>query len=315
VTTDLRLRELLFKYFLSPFIGIEYYSFTFSNGDVQLNPLFQFATDVFDGDEAFQEKSVDIANYLYDVSLHPQIKSGDLFVAYFSDVRIDDELVDAIGIFKSENRQPFLKLDESNEGFSLGYEEGINVEKLDKGCLIVNTHKDMGYRICVVDGTNVSNEAQFWKDSFLNVTPFNDEFYQTSQFLRIAKLYATEQLTADCDATKADQIDFLSRSVGYFKQHDQFDRQDFETEIFRETDAIDSFQRFDLKYRIENGVNLVDKFGISQQAVKKQARFFKSVLKLDKNFHIYIHGGRDMIERGAEPDGRKYYKIYFNRES
>jgi hypothetical protein len=59
---------------------------------------------------------------------------------------------------------------------------------------------------------------------------------------------------------------------------------------------------------------VADSFEISTQAVKKQARIFKSVLKLDKNFHIYIHGNRDMIEQGVEKDGRKYYKIYFENE-
>jgi hypothetical protein len=49
--------------------------------------------------------------------------------------------------------------------------------------------------------------------------------------------------------------------------------------------------------------------------VKKQSRVFKSVLKLDRNFHIYIHGDKDLIERGVEKDGRKYYKIYYREES
>jgi len=48
--------------------------------------------------------------------------------------------------------------------------------------------------------------------------------------------------------------------------------------------------------------------------VKQQIRVFKSVLKLDKNFHIYIHGNREWIKRGTDPDGRKYYKIYFENE-
>jgi len=39
------------------------------------------------------------------------------------------------------------------------------------------------------------------------------------------------------------------------------------------------------------------------------------VLKLDKNFHIYIHGDRNLIEQGEEPDGRKFYKIYYEEES
>ncbi len=78
---------------------------------------------------------------------------------------------------------------------------------------------------------------------------------------------------------------------------------------------IDSFRNFDTNYRSENEIELTDNFDISQQAVKKQARVFKSVLKLDKNFHIYIHGNRELIEQGVDEKGRKYYKIYYENES
>ena len=68
-------------------------------------------------------------------------------------------------------------------------------------------------------------------------------------------------------------------------------------------------------YRKENDIQLIDSFEISTQAVNKQARIFKSVLKLDKNFHIYIHGNRELIEQGIDENGRKYYKIYYEREA
>jgi len=42
----------------------------------------------------------------------------------------------------------------------------------------------------------------------------------------------------------------------------------------------------------------------------------KSVVKLDKNFHIYVHGRHDYIERGYdEAKGMKYYKLYFTNEA
>ena len=56
-------------------------------------------------------------------------------------------------------------------------------------------------------------------------------------------------------------------------------------------------------------------FEISAHAVKKQARVFKSVLKLDKNFHIYIHGDRNKIEHGVDEQGRKFYKIFYEQEA
>ncbi len=71
----------------------------------------------------------------------------------------------------------------------------------------------------------------------------------------------------------------------------------------------------DDQYRDENEMEKNPSFEISNQAVKKQARVFKSVLKLDKNFHIYIHGDKKMIQQGVETDGRKFYKIYYDDES
>ena len=60
---------------------------------------------------------------------------------------------------------------------------------------------------------------------------------------------------------------------------------------------------------------IASNFGISADAVKKQSRLYKSVVKLDKNFHIYIHGRTDLIEKGMDRDGRKYYKIYYQEEN
>ena len=61
-------------------------------------------------------------------------------------------------------------------------------------------------------------------------------------------------------------------------------------------------------------VDLAAQFDISPEAVKKQSRIFKSVIKLDRNFHIYVHGRTDLIEKGVDMDGRKYYKIYYQDE-
>ncbi len=313
-TSDIKLRELLSKFFLTPFSFPEFYSFTFSNQDYTMNPLFIFASRVFDSPKTLHANSKDIAKHLYESSVHPQIKPGDLFVVYFTNIIIDEKHTDAIGVFKSENRQAFLKLDNNQDDFLIHYEDGINVEKLDKGCLIINTSRDSGYKVCIIDKSNKSIEAQYWKDNFLQLKPCKDEFHQTKEFLNITKNFVTKQLAEEFEVSKTDQIDLLNRSVEYFKTHDTFDKKDFETEVFHNKEIIKSFQNFDETYRESHDIELNDNFEISNHAVKKQARVFKSVLKLDKNFHIYIHGNRELIEQGIEKDGRKYYKIYFEQE-
>lgn len=53
----------------------------------------------------------------------------------------------------------------------------------------------------------------------------------------------------------------------------------------------------------------------SESAVKKSSRSMKSVIKLDKNFHIYVHGGEGLIKKGYDPEtGMAFYQLYFKEE-
>lgn len=306
---------MLFKYFLSAFTQPEYFSFTFSTNDFRLNPMYQLVQACFENKNQFVEASHNIAKYLHSVSTHPQIKSGELFVSYFTKVQLEGEECDMIGIFKAESKQSLLKLNRSKTDYSLECIEGINIDKLDKACLIFNLKSEDGFRICLLDRSNKAAEAQFWKDSFLQVKACSDDYQHTKEFLNITKQFVTQKLDEEFEVTKADKIDLLNRSVAYFKTHDSFVKEDFEEQVLQDSEVIKSFRSFDQHYREENEIELQDSFEISNQAVKKQARIFKSVLKLDKNFHIYIHGNRNMIEQGVEKDGRKFYKIYYDEEA
>ena len=283
--------------------------------NIELNPMFQFVSSIFKEKSTFIEQSQNCSRFLYDKSTHPKIKGGELCVAYIEDCVINGEKTDALGLFKSENKETILKVLSTKDSFELESEHGINTSKLDKGCLIFNIQKENGYLVSIIDNTNRNSEAQYWKDDFLGVQPIKDEYHQTNQFLGIAKQFVTKQLTEEFEVNKADQIDLLNRSVDYFKTNDKFEKEEFEKSVFQSEEIIESFRSFDSSYRDDNEIELSDSFDISSQAVKKQVRAFKKVLKLDKNFHIYIHGDKDLIEHGVENDGRKFYKIYYKDES
>jgi hypothetical protein len=206
-------------------------------------------------------------------------------------------------------------LNSNNDTFSINYEDGINIDKLDKGCLIFNTDRDLGLRVCIVDKSNKSIEAQYWKDNFLQVKPCNDDYHNTKNFMVIAKDFVTKQLPEEIELSKADQINLLNGTVEYFKKNEKFDKKDFENQVFKDKAIIESFNNFDETYRESRSIDSMENFDISPNAVKKQSKVLKSVLKLDRNFHIYIHGDRELIEQGVERDGRKYYKIYYQDES
>ncbi len=305
--------DFLLKYFLHPFNSELYYRFMHTV-DVEMNDVFSLTKKLFDSPNEFVEISQHLARLLYDYSTHPRIEMGELNVVYFSNIVLDDEIVEAIGIFKSETQVPFLKMNTKDKAYHIDHEFGFELKGIDKAALIFNTENEDGFRVLIKDHKNKTEDAQYWKDDFLKLEHVSNAFYQTTQFLNVAKDYLTHKISEDFAVEKADQIDLMNKSVGYFKNNESFNKNQFEQEVLGDDELIESFRNFEEDYKTSNNVAFKEDFEISGQAVKKQAKVFKSVLKLDKNFHIYIHGDRNLIERGQEEDGRKFYKVYYENE-
>ena len=312
--TNDNLNNVLLNYFLSPFKSDEFYHL-YHDSDIKYNEVYGFVSEIFDNPNSLYEQSVNLAKHLYEQSVHPKIKSGEFYTVYFKDCIIDNNTVDAVGLFKSENKDTFLKIYPSVDGFDIESEKGININKLDKGCLIFNTERENGYVVAVVDNSSKGAEAQYWMDDFLHVLQRKDEYYNTHNVLSLCKNFVTRELPQQFDVSKADQIDFLNKSVKFFKEKDSFEMDEFTNEVIVQPDVIESFNKYRSDYQREHDIDFADNFAISETAVKKQARVFKSVIKLDKNFHIYIHGNRELIEQGIDEKGRKFYKIYYQEES
>lgn len=130
------------------------------------------------------------------------------------------------------------------------------------------------------------------------------------------KNFVTEQLDQEFEVNKADKIDLLNRSLNYFKEKETYVEDEFAEIVLGNDQAISSFKNYKQQFEERFDVELAGGFDISAQAVKKQARVYKSVLKLDRNFHIYIHGDKELIEKGFDDEkGMNFYKVYYKEES
>jgi len=310
------LKGTLSNYFLSGFKSFETYQF-WHESDINLNELFSFSRSVFDDGDSFESKSKSIAKHLYEKSVHPKILGGELYISYFTQCIIDDEQADAICIIKSESKESFIKTIFTSNEVDITVDSGLNLHNIDKGALIFNIEKENGYKVVVIDKTNGGQEAAiYWKDQFLQLKIRNDSFNQTSNTLGIYKNFVTQKLDDEFEMSKADKIDLLNRSMKYFKEKETFDMDEFTGEVIGNPRAIESFKNFKSQYEQEFDSPIADTFEISGNAVKKQSRVYKSVLKLDKNFHIYIHGDKELIEKGFD-EGKhmNYYKVYFKEEN
>jgi hypothetical protein len=315
ILLDEHLPQLILDYLVKPFEKMQENFRFFHPSAIELNEVFHYAKGVFQNTIDFHEASIGIAKHLYNISSHPNIKPGELYVARFKNILVHGVEMEAIGIFKSELKEPYLKVQRDGSFFQLQYEmEGINIKKLDKGCLIFNTEEDTGYKVMVVDQTNKNSEALYWMDLFLQLKVFNDEFNQTNNILTVYKNFISDGIDNEIELTKPEKIDLLNRSIKYFKEKDQFNLDEFGSEVIGHEHGIKLFKQYKDDYEDRYEADIQDEFTISSNAVKKQARIYKSVLKLDRNFHIYIHGNSELIERGVDNDGRKFYKIYYEEE-
>lgn len=312
------LLEVLMSYFLSGFKLEEVYEFN-HEVDLSMNEIYTFCTYIFDNPEDnFYDQSINILKHLYDKSNHVKVKGGELYVAYFKDCVVDDELIDAIGIFKAENKDTYLKLKlDEDEEWTLDFEQGTDIAKLDKGCLIFNTQAETGYKVVSVDLK--SSDAKYWKDEFLTITQVQDNRFQTKAFLDLCKEFGK---SAFKEEDKHERVDFLNRSKDYFEHYKDFDEQEFKEVIFEENfDRIDAFEakKQDFQERLGIEDTAEEGFSIDKNVVKKAKRGFKNNIELDTQMEIKILSSEAQaegyLERGYDDEkGMKYYKIYFNNE-
>lgn len=305
---------LLKSYFLSSFKKDAYFNFQPYADELMNNPVYASATTIFNDEQDFYLQSVEIARHLFEQSNNPNIKSGELYVVHFRNCNVEEGVCDAIGIFKSETKDTFLKIVMNQNTYQLVGESGINIKKLDKACIVFNVNRENGYKVCILDKTN-SREAIYWTTDFLGLEPGGDSYFQTANYLNLCKDFVKDIYNQENDVPRADQIDMLNRSLNFFKEAEVFSEDRFKQEVVQEPEVINAFENFKAQYETDNQVDLSDHFAVSDFAVKDEKKYFRHVLKLDKNFHVYIHGEKKYIRKGYDPDrDMNYYVLYFRNE-
>jgi hypothetical protein len=307
--------DTLIGAFLKPFEKSEEFFYFYDEEDVSNNAAYQSCMQIFADPETLSVEAAKLTQRLYDFSTSSKLTSGELFVTLFDAVGLQDEQVPAIGIFKIVNKDAFLKVDRSTEMFALGVGEGIATGKLALAAVIFGVDEAEGYRILAVDGVRKKDEDSMWFSQFLACKPIEDHYFNTRHYMNVASEFINGPAAIKFGLDKSDKIDLLNRSSFYFKENQEFEVEDFSSTLFSEVEQQDAFKEFKEEYSKSADVPLADQFDISKQAVQKSSKVFKSVIKLDNNFQIYVKGRRDWIERGFDEEkGKPFYKMYFDVE-
>ncbi len=306
---SLVLKTYFFKKFEKP---NSLFHFTHEH-DLSMNEVFCFCQMIFEGEADFIEVSQAISNFLYTKSKSSSIKTGEVYITKVTGIVFEDQVVNGIGIFKSENKDTFLKVYPDETGFGISADQGININKLDKGAVILDVENEHGYVVAMIDNVNKQEQAKYWKDDFLGVDYRTDVFHKTQQTIDVVKGFVEQGME---NADQIEKIDFMHRSFEYLKENDQFNQEEFKEIVLQSEDKKAGFEEFVQTLPEEYNFDLDSEFEISKPAIKNNKRYIRSVIKLDKNYHIYVHGRRDWIERGVDQEKQlNYYKVYFENES
>lgn len=276
---------------------------------VEYNMVYRFVSKIFDDTNTIIEQSNNLARHLYEQSIHPNIKIGEFYVVYFKECSFGDEIVDAIGLFKSENRETILKVLYENNSLRLHPEDGISLKKLDKGCLIFNVCKDEGYRVVVVDNTNSGSDAHYWVDNFLHVEDRNDDYHNTIQVEGFCSGFI-KKLQSDDEAiycaTKA-------KSVAHILSSSNLVTQDQIETVFCDNEAhTRKFNDYKIKYIESYGV-IPKEFTPDKEAIKRKAVTKLNSVKLGADFQLRILNPSAEIEQGFDSiRERKFVKLFFD---
>src|SRR6187431_3143189 len=104
---NIDLRSEFLNYGLSTFKKEDLFHF-WHESELKHNNVYYYVNEMFNHPSSFVINSQKIAKHLYEMSVHPNIKSGELFVAKIDNCIIGEESCDAILILKSENKDFFF---------------------------------------------------------------------------------------------------------------------------------------------------------------------------------------------------------------
>ena len=306
--------DMFEKLFCKTFKSDDFYFFN-GNHDIDANPVYSFVKSIFNNQSEFKSQSNHIAKCLYESSVHPMVKAGELCIIYMNDIEYENAIVDAVAILKCESHQEVLQFSWGENGYEAHKSSAINLSKIDKGALIYNVFSEKGYVISIVDKVRRGGDAKYWKNAFLNVKSYNGSHHQTSSLVDLCSDFVKNNVALDSSLSRLEKALIASRSkdILLYTESDSMSLKDYAAAVFKNKSIEAQFSEF-----VENSDHAseldVESITINKRAVSKKKNSI-STIKLDDNFELYVNGAEDRISKGYDPDAAlNYYKLYFEKE-
>jgi hypothetical protein len=293
---------LIKEFFLKPFREKEEQYFKFSEDSELATWLVPYN----------MEMSQDIARHLYQQSGHPHIKSGEVYVCRLSNIQVDGEKVDGIGIFKSEMKYDFLQFQKNESRLDAIVQQGVSLDKLDKGAIILDFPEP---RILYVDANKY--DTKYWIDHVLGLEELEDDRYRTKNYLKFCEQFAKDVMRPA--AGKQAEISYVNDTINHFAENAEFSEQTYKDEVITDEAMMGEFDMYKMEQGPKYHVEDLSTFDIADETVDEVRKKANGKIEVDTGFSINIPKGTkaasEYLEKGWDEQRQMYYYlVYFNKE-
>lgn len=302
------LNEILVKHFLTPFRDRTDMQF---RAPLYNNSVYNLVKEIFVDRSNFIESSHELAKLLYENSTYSKITNGEFYVVYFTDCVIGNYTTDAIGLFKTEHKTPFLRITPVYDGYSIEEELGFSLKQFEKACLILNVDESVGYQITVIDKASKNGDAMYWTDSFLQVKKRKTNSTQTENLFELCKSFVTQLKETD----ESKKVNMVNNAFNILKESEKkINLQEFQEDVFGSHNLSTVFEEYRKDELPKKQLEIEEDFVTDSSTLKKTCLKKLTTIHLDDSFDLIIKGKND-FEKGFDEIRQKYfYKLYFEKE-
>jgi hypothetical protein len=278
--------------------------------------MHDIARNYFNKKKTLFQISQELTEHIYHQMTYPEIPEGEVVVCDIQNIHFFGKKRNALALVKIDVKEPFLMMGSEKNKNTLQAMYGLYLKKPCKSALIFFDEEVKDYFVLVHDDARYDGPgAGYWPADVLNVEPMEGNYFNTEHFLKVVRKFGDEVLTAENQIDNLDKKVFLHKNIDYFKNHTVYEPKSYEEQVLQLPELRNSFYEY-ARTEDPNWDQLyVRDFDISAHAIKKNQKYFKSIIKLDSNFHIYAHGRFDLVEKGFDEEkGMKYYKLYYETE-
>ncbi|EUJ30265.1 hypothetical protein MFLO_10588 [Listeria floridensis FSL S10-1187] len=304
------LSQTLLSIFLDSFTKEEFFQFVHES-DLNLNEVFTYSQNIFADDTHFLADSESILKHLYSESTHPNIKSGDLWIFEIEGIVADGEMCNALGIFKVENKEIYVKNNFDGQKFAVSYDKGITGTDLDKGCIILNTSAETGGKVLVLSRLS-KNDSIYWKDRFLGVEKIADDSFLTENFVNICTDYIKQK-----EESLMEKSHFVKATSEYLQEEENLSIDTFAEKTLADPRQQAEFKTVVENYEQEHNIRFPEEFELDEEQAEKLSKKVRKTLKLGKNITLTVKDLENLDEndfvQGFDNDrGRNFMIVYYD---